>query len=289
MKHIIISFLHLGQIGLAAAFAPTPARNLSKIQAENALQSTSRLFNALEAILFDCDGVLADTERDGHRPAFNRAFELNNIEEEWGVELYGKLLEVGGGKERMTAHWNEVGWPSVIPEDERQEKVLALHLQKTGLFMDMINEGAIPLRPGVLRVIDEAIDAGVRLAVCSTSNEKAVQNIVNVLMGEERAKKFSVFAGDVVKAKKPSPDIYNLAVETMGLDKARCVIIEDTHIGLCAAKAADIKCLVTKSSYSGEEDFTKADKVVNSLDDDGASGTVTLETLASLLAVPVAE
>ena len=110
-----------------------------------------------EAILFDCDGVLADTERDGHRPAFNRAFAESCIEEEWDPDRYGVLLEVGGGKERMTAHWDEVGWPplDVVPGADssggRMAKVKELHLRKTDIFMDLINEGAIPLRPGVLR------------------------------------------------------------------------------------------------------------------------------------------
>mmetsp|Transcript_16474 Transcript_16474/g.23433 ORF Transcript_16474/g.23433 Transcript_16474/m.23433 type:complete len:279 (+) Transcript_16474:2-838(+) len=247
-------------------------------------KSPSCLRASLEAILFDCDGVLADTERDGHRPAFNRAFDQNGIKEEWGVELYGKLLEVGGGKERMTAHWNDVGWPDVIPEKERAEKVKALHLQKTDIFMDLIDEGLIPLRPGVLRIVDEAIASGVKLAVCSTSNEKAVSNLVKVLMGPERASKFQIFAGDMVKAKKPAPDVYNMAVETMNLDKSRCIIVEDTHIGLGAARAAGINCIVTKSSYSADEDFTGAAMVVNELADDPATG-ITLETLTSLLPV----
>ena len=245
-------------------------------------QQMPPLSATLEAILFDCDGVLADTERDGHRPAFNRAFGFNGIDEEWGVELYGKLLEVGGGKERMTAHWNEVGWPSVIPEDEREAKVKALHLQKTDIFMDLIDEGSIPLRPGVLRVVDEAIAAGIKLAVCSTSNDKAVSNLIQTLMGPERASKFQVFAGDMVKAKKPAPDVYNMAVDTMGLDKSRCIVIEDTHIGLGAAKASGINCLVTKSSYSGGEDFTGAAMVVDELGDDPVS-CVNVETLTSLL------
>lgn len=237
---------------------------------------------SLEAILFDCDGVLADTERDGHRPAFNRAFKNNGIDEEWDVELYGKLLEVGGGKERMTAHWNEVGWPDVIPEESRKEKVKALHLEKTDIFMEMIGEGSIPLRPGVLRLVDEAIANGVRLAVCSTSNEKAVSNLVKTLMGDERRAKFEIFAGDMVKAKKPAPDVYNMAVDAMGLDKKRCVVVEDTNIGLGAALAAGIKCLVTKSSYSAKEDFTGASMVVDELGDDPEKG-VTLQTLTSLL------
>jgi len=250
-------------------------------------KKTATSLNAeLEAILFDCDGVLADTERDGHRPAFNKAFQLSGIDEEWGVELYGKLLETGGGKERMTAHWNEVGWPSddLIPSDEegRAAKVKALHLQKTDIFMDLIDEGSIPLRPGVLRLVDEAIENGVRLAVCSTSNEKAVSNLVKTLMGEERRSKFQIYAGDMVKVKKPAPDVYNMAVEDMGLDKSRCCIVEDTHIGLGAAKAAGISCLVTKSSYSADEDFTGASKIVDELGDDAESG-VTIATLTSLL------
>jgi HAD superfamily hydrolase (TIGR01509 family) len=237
----------------------------------------------LEAILWDMDGVLADTERDGHRPAFNQAFAENKLDCVWDVERYGKLLEVGGGKERMTAHWNEVGWPESIPEGEaRQAKVMELHLRKTDVFMDLISQGDIPLRPGVLRVIDDAIAAGLKLAVCSTSNEKAVTNLVKTLMGPERAAKFQIFAGDMVKNKKPAPDVYNMAVEKMGLDKSKCVIVEDSGIGLGAAKAAGISCIVTKSSYTAGEDFTGADMIVDELGDDPATG-VTLETLTSLL------
>lgn len=238
----------------------------------------------MEAILFDCDGVLADTERDGHRPAFNQAFAENDLNEDWGVERYGVLLETGGGKERMTAHWNEVGWPESLPEEKRKDKVLELHLRKTDIFMDFIDAGKIPLRAGVLRLVDEAIANDVRLAVCSTSNEKAVSNLVSTLMGPERAAKFQIYAGDMVKVKKPAPDVYNMAVDEMGLDKSRCVIVEDSHIGLGAALAAGISCIVTKSSYTGEEDFTGADKIVQELGDDPETG-VTLETLTSLLKV----
>jgi len=245
--------------------------------------SRATLQASLEAILFDCDGVLADTERDGHRISFNKAFEEKGLNLVWDVDRYGKLLEVGGGKERMTAHWNEVGWPESIPDGpERQDKVKELHLRKTAIFMDLIDEGKIPLRPGVLRIVDEAISSGVQLAVCSTSNERAVSNIVSRLMGPERAAKFKIFAGDMVKKKKPAPDVYDMAVDNMGLDKSRCVIIEDSHIGLGAARASGIRCLVTKSSYTGGEDFTGADKIVDELGDDPSTG-VTLETLTSLL------
>ena len=145
--------------------------------------------------------------------------------------------------------------------------------------MQLIDDGKIPLRPGVLRIVDEAIVSGVKLAVCSTSNEKAVSNLVSTLMGAERASKFQIFAGDMVKKKKPAPDVYLMAVDEMGLDKERCVIIEDSQIGVGAAVAAGISCLVTKSSYTWGEDFTGAKMIVEELDSDG----VTLETLTSLL------
>ena len=147
---------------------------------------------------------MADTERDGHRPAFNQAFAERYLGTEWDVERYGKLLEVGGGKERMTAHWNEIGWPSNVRPEEREQTVKDLHARKTEIFMDMINQQKIPLRPGVLRLVDEAIAAGVKMAVCSTSNEKAVSNLVQTLMGPERASKFQIFAGDMVPKKKVS-------------------------------------------------------------------------------------
>jgi HAD superfamily hydrolase (TIGR01509 family) len=237
----------------------------------------------LEAILWDMDGVLADTERDAHRPAFNVAFQENDLDTVWDAERYGKLLETGGGKERMTAHWNEAGWPEGFPEgDDRQAKVKELHLRKTDIFMDLIKEGNVPLRPGVLRLIDDAIAAGLELAVCSTSNEKAVQNLVDTLMGPERAAKFNIYAGDMVQKKKPAPDVYLMAVDKMGLDKSKCCIVEDSHIGLGAAMAAGISCIVTKSSYTANEDFTGADMIVEDLGDAPATG-VTLETLASLL------
>jgi len=287
IKHLITTALLLVAVLVVPTNGFTSLSTTMKHNNANSMMSDTALSagtSSLEAILFDCDGVLADTERDGHRLAFNQAFEENEISDVWDVERYGVLLETGGGKERMTAHWNEVGWPEVIPADEesRQEKVKELHLRKTAIFMELIDAGKIPLRPGVLRIIDEAIANDVRLAVCSTSNEKAVSNLVSTLMGSERAAKFQIFAGDMVQAKKPAPDVYNMAVDAMGLDKSKCAVVEDTHIGLGAAKAAGISCLVTISSYSANEDFTGAAKIVDELGDDPTTG-VTLETLTSLL------
>ena len=163
-----------------------------------------------------------------------------------------------------------------------RDKVKELHLRKTDIFMDMIRQNQIPLRPGVARVVDAAIAADIRLAVCSTSNVDAVTNLVNTLLGAKRAKYFSIFAGDMVANKKPAPDVYNMAVDEMQLDKDRCIIVEDSSIGFQAAKAAGICCIVTKSSYTKGEDFTGANLIVDELGDDANTG-VTLELMESLV------
>ncbi|CAI5462139.1 unnamed protein product [Closterium sp. Yama58-4] len=237
-----------------------------------------------EALLFDCDGVLVDTERDGHRVSFNQAFEEKGLGVTWDVPLYGELLKIGGGKERMTHYFNQVGWPQAAPTNpaERAAFVAGLHKRKTVLFMQLVETGALPLRPGVARLIDEALAAGVQVAVCSTSNEKAVGAIVRVMLGEERARHMRIFAGDVVPKKKPDPAIYNLAATTLNLNPARCVVIEDSHIGLTAAKAAGMTCVVTKSGYTADEDFSAADAVSDAIGDTPADG-FDLPFLASLL------
>lgn len=237
---------------------------------------------ALGALLFDCDGVLADTERDVHRPSFNAAFAEAGLPDEWSEELYGRLLETGGGKERMTAYWNEPGrgWPASAPDDaSRVALVKHLHARKTALFSDVVASGAVTLRPGVARLVTEALDAGVPVAVCSTSNELAVQQIVNML-GADTAARVPVFAGDVVAAKKPAPDVYLLAAEKMGVDPAECAVVEDSAIGLAAGLAAGMRVLVTVSTYTGGETFSGAAKVVDDLD----SGGVDLATVREMMA-----
>ncbi|KFK26046.1 hypothetical protein AALP_AA8G196300 [Arabis alpina] len=221
------------------------------------------------ALLFDCDGVLVDTEKDGHRISFNDTFKERDLGVTWDVDLYGELLKIGGGKERMTAYFNKVGWPEKAPKDEEERKVFiaGLHKQKTELFMVLIEKKLLPLRPGVAKLVDQALTNGVKVAVCSTSNEKAVSAIVSCLLGPERAEKIKIFAGDVVPKKKPDPAIYNLAAETLGVDPSKCVVVEDSAIGLAAAKAAGMTCIVTKSGYTADEDFENADAVFDCIGD----------------------
>ncbi|KAL2932705.1 CBBY-like protein [Bienertia sinuspersici] len=221
------------------------------------------------ALLFDCDGVLVDTEKDGHRVSFNDTFTERGLGVSWDVDLYGELLKIGGGKERMTTYFNQTGWPEKAPSDdaERKEFVASLHKRKTELFMTLIEKKLLPLRPGVAKLIDQALAKGVKVAVCSTSNEKAVSAIVSCLLGPERAEKMQIFAGDVVPKKKPDPAIYTLASTTLGVDPASCIVIEDSAIGLAAAKAAGMKCVVTKSGYTAEENFENADAVFDCIGD----------------------
>ena len=134
--------------------------------------------------------------------------------------------------------------------------------------MRIIEQGNLPLRPGVKRLVDEAIEAGLTLAVCSTSNEKAVNLVVETMLGAERKKAFAgIFAGDVVSRKKPDPEIYNLASQELHLDPKTCVVVEDSRNGLLAAVNAGMHCLVTKSHYTHDENFDEADRVVDELGD----------------------
>ena len=235
----------------------------------------------MKALIFDCDGVLADTERDGHRVAFNKAFAAKGYPTEWGVELYGELLEVSGGKERMRHYFDRYGWPGDVAD--KDSLIKELHKLKTDYFLSIIQSGELPLRPGVARLVDEAIAANITLAVCSTSHERAVNLVAEKLLGPERKSHFgAILAGDVVSKKKPDPEIYNLASQRLGLEPSECVVVEDNRNGLLAAKAAGMFCIVTTNGYTQDEDFTEADLVVSELGEP-PSVQVTLEMIKNIV------
>lgn len=247
--------------------------DLQKRKSHPGIVCSLRNIDYPEALLFDCDGVLVDTEAEGHRVAFNEAFAKKKLDHNWSLEKYGVLLEIGGGKERMNAYFSEnekvEPWSTIKGESERKAFLKELHELKTDIFNQLIETGSLPLRPGVKRLVNEAISAGVKVAVCSTSNERAVSNIVRVMLGEDIAKKMQVFAGDVVEKKKPAPDIYLLAAEVLDVQPARCVVIEDSRIGVAAAKAAGMRVIVTESFYTKNEDFSNADAVFDCIGDSG--------------------
>jgi HAD superfamily hydrolase (TIGR01509 family) len=236
---------------------------------------------SLKALIFDCDGVLVDTERDGHRVAFNRAFAQKGLNVEWDVPLYGELLKVAGGKERMRHYFDTTDWPACVTDKDAFIK--ELHKLKTDCCMQIIDSGQLPLRPGVARLVDEAIAANIALAVCSTSNERAVNMVIERMLGLERKSRFAVIlAGDVVSRKKPDPEIYNLVLSKLGLQPQECVVIEDSRNGLLAAKSAGTKCVITTNGYTENEDFSEADLVVSELGDK-PNVQVTLEKISDMV------
>lgn len=233
----------------------------------------------MNALVFDCDGVLADTERYGHLPSFNQTFVEFGLPLEWSEEEYGRKLLIGGGKERMASELTPDfvranGLPA--DPDALAAEVAKWHKRKTALYTEMVAAGKLPPRPGIRRVISDAQDAGWRLAVASTSAEASVHAILEYAVGKERADRFDVFlAGDCVPKKKPAPDIYLLALEKLGVDPAGVLVVEDSRNGLEAAYAAGLRCLVTVNGYTEKEDFSEAILVVSSLGDpDGEHTTV---------------
>lgn len=230
-------------------------------------------------LVFDCDGVLADTERDGHLPAFNATFAEVGLPVRWSQEEYGRLLAIGGGKERLTTLLTpELVAAAGLPTDPdgQREVVARWHRAKTAHYTALVRSGALPGRPGVARLVAEADAAGWRLAVASTSAEESVRAVLEHAVGPDLAARFAVFAGDVVPHKKPAPDIYLLALRETGLDPREVVVVEDSANGLRAALAAGLTTVVTVSSYTADEDFSGAALVVSSLGDPPAEPATVL-------------
>jgi HAD superfamily hydrolase (TIGR01509 family) len=235
---------------------------------------------AMKAVFFDIDGVIIDTERDGHRVSFNLTFKEFGFTDEWSVGYYHELLQVAGGKERMKHHWKTKGFSKPVPEAEIDELVKAMHKRKTAIFVDLIESLKLPLRPGVRRFMKEAMQAGLKIAVCTTSNEQAAKAVTEKALPDI---KFDlVLAGDVVSKKKPDPEIYNLALSKMGLRPDEAFVVEDSRNGLLAAKGAGLKVVVTTNGYTEKEDLSSGDLIVTALGDpDGEKGQLTKGDLKS--------
>jgi len=228
----------------------------------------------LEAVVFDMDGVMAETEGDGHRVAFNQAFQQAGIDAEWDWTAYGELLKISGGKERMKAYFKDQPLP--CPDDQRDAFIAELHKKKTALFTALIQNGKIPLRRGVRRFIESIIAANLKLALATTSNEQSAHGLLTSLLGKEMHDRFDlILAGDIVKKKKPDAEIYRLAAERLQIDPALSFVIEDTANGLQAALAAGFHVCITKSAYSQHEEFTEAAFIVDDLE----TGEITIEKL----------
>ena len=205
----------------------------------------------IRGFYFDQDGVIIDTERDGHRVAFNRAFREFGFDVCWDVETYHELLAVGGGKERMKRYLHEKGFGAPVPPEREDELIKKLHDRKTALFIELIESGSLPLRPGVRRFMEEVNQSGMVLGICTTSDERSAKTIAaKILAGIH----FDfVLAGDMVSRKKPDPEVYLLALKRSGLLPEQCVVIEDSHNGVVAAKAAGLHVIATVNPYTEAE------------------------------------
>jgi HAD superfamily hydrolase (TIGR01509 family) len=249
------------------------------------------------ALIFDCDGVLADTERHGHLPAFNATFEQFGLPVRWSEDEYADKLKIGGGKERMAGLFDDPSFRQAFGDTDRTELLAHWHKAKTATFKQLVTDGKIPPRPGIARIIGAAEDAGWTVAVASTSAEDSVRAVLTNAVGEPAAARIPVFAGDIVPAKKPDPAIYRLTVDRLGLDPADTLVIEDSRNGLLAATGAGLRCLVTVNGYTRDEDFGEAVLVVAELGDPGGPpievlanrgaahphGVVTLDDLSACL------
>jgi len=220
----------------------------------------------LKAIIFDVDGTLADTEH-GHRKSFNKAFAENGLDWNWDVALYDKLLKVTGGKERIKYFVSDFLQGYTKP-DNFDDFVKHLHAIKTGHYTAMLREGAIPLRPGIKQLINDARKAGITLAIATTTTAENVTALLEVDLGKDWASYFAANGcGDIVPHKKPAPDIYNWVLDELKLAPQDCIALEDSYNGLRSALAAGIKTYITTNPYTVKQDFTGAAAVLEDLSD----------------------
>ena len=211
----------------------------------------------LEALVFDVDGTLADTE-EIHRQAFNETFAAFGLGWHWSVDDYRVLLRTTGGKERIRAHAEALG--TALDDGFVRD----LHKKKTERYGELIADGAVALRPGISALIEDASAHGLRLAVATTTNRPNVDALIRAACGCEADEMFAVIAaGDEVAAKKPAPDVHELALRRLNLSAARCVAFEDSANGLKSARGAGLQTVVSPSQYTSGEDFAGALMIVD--------------------------
>ena len=218
----------------------------------------------LKAIIFDVDGTLSETERDGHRVAFNRAFVEYGLDWYWDEALYGELLAVTGGKERIRYFLASFYKDEDISDIDRL--VIELHANKTRHYVALLEQNAIGLRPGIIRLFDEIRASGLRMAIATTTTPANVTALITSTLGAEALDWFEcIAAGDIVPAKKPAPDIFDYCLEQLNLPANECLVFEDSANGLISSHAAHIPTIVTLNDYTKDDDFDAAISVFDHL------------------------
>jgi HAD superfamily hydrolase (TIGR01509 family) len=246
----------------------------------------------LHAVIFDVDGTLVDSERDGHRVAFNRAFEEFELPYRWSVEEYGELLHVTGGQRRIAGYLEAQGLDAV----ERERLAPALHARKTEIIATLVDDGQVLVRPGAHRLLDELSACGVRLAVATTGSRSWVDRLLRRLLPEVHFE--VVVTGDEVKNLKPDPEAFVVALDRLDTTPAHAVVVEDSGEGLRAAHGAGLRCVVVVNDYTADHDLGAAELVLSGFGDPGSparvlggaaemscDGVLDVATLASLVSV----
>ena len=213
------------------------------------------------AAIFDVDGTLVDSERDGHRVAFNLAFEQLGMDDRWDVDTYGELLKVAGGRRRLVHYLKTQGHP----DDTAEELAGRLHSIKTGLMRDLVRDGAVPARPGAGRVLEELDRAGVELYVATTGSRAWVEPLLDQHFSSVAFK--AVLTGSEISDLKPDPAVYLEVLRLSGHPASDCVAVEDSESGVSAAVAAGLRCVAVTNDYTVEHDLSAAAHVGTGLDD----------------------
>ena len=218
----------------------------------------------LKALIFDVDGTLADTE-EMHRQAFNQMFTEEGLGWEWDRELYGELLAVTGGRERIRHYLETIG-SDLLARPDLDDWIASLHRRKTQIYTARVDQGALPLRPGVARLIREAREAGLTLAIATTTSRENVDSLLVSTLGSDSPEWFlAIGTGECAPRKKPDPGVYQWVLERIGAKPEACLALEDSANGLRAARAAGIPTLITVSPYTRSDDFGGAEIVLDHL------------------------
>ncbi|MDT8311814.1 MAG: HAD-IA family hydrolase [Methylophaga sp.] len=221
--------------------------------------------STLKVVIFDVDGTLAETERDGQRVAFNRAFIKDGLDWHWDPILYAELLVVTGGKERIR-HYLENFHLQCGFHGDPTPTIDKLHTDKTRHYAQLLSNDTIKLRSGVKRLIDECHEAGLRLAIATSSMLENIRGLLRNNLGEQAISWFDcIVDGGSVGPKKPAADIYHYCLHQLGLMSQDCLFIEDSANGLQAALGAKLATLITTNNYIDQDDFNGALTVVNHL------------------------
>jgi HAD superfamily hydrolase (TIGR01509 family) len=242
----------------------------------------SGIINDQPAILFDVDGTLAETERDGHRVAFNQAFAEAGLDWHWDEALYGDLLAVTGGRERI-AHFARTHRPDWLAVPAALERIAALHQRKNALYADIVAAGSIPLRPGISGLFDAITRRGWTLGIVTTTSRANLEVLLNSTLGDGALDRFGVvICGEDVARKKPDPEAYALALERVRLPPDACVAIEDSRNGLLAARGAGLRTVIVRGLYTRQENFAEAAAVYDGYAPDTRGG-VDIAALQAIL------